>query len=601
MSESEMAEPWLEASDSPEEPEGWALRPVLLALLGLVTGFGVHLNIGADTSHTPSVMHLTELTALVVGAGLFGLTVERRHVPAALVFALVCAGVAAGIVWWNGNPDNWGGGDGWRMFSLVMALAIAAPLFQSARDAEGFGFGYESVHDHAWTNIVLWVACWVFVGITYGLAWLLASLFQLIEIDFLRELLMKDWFNRCLIGLAFGAALGILREHDFVVRLLQRVVATVLAVLAPVLAIGLVMFLLALPFTGLAPLWKAGSATAILLACATGALILANAVIGNAPEQARRFPVLRFGAMALGLVILPLAFIAAVAIGLRIDQYGFTPERLWALTFVVIASVFGVAYIVALVRGRLDWAEKVRPSNLVLGFVLCGVALLLSTPLVSFNAISTKDQVARLESGKLTPEKFDWRALAFGFGEAGKKELKRLTTSSNAAIRARAVEVSKAESQWGVAEIDRRDEQNAALIKNTRVLPAGTAIPAELLTLLRNDSRCSYERSTEKCTLAFLTGGKEAVLLSEGCFPVPKPAPTAGPDGVVKLEVPVALCNASSRFALVNGKWEAAGRDPTPPDAAAAAAGYREGKIEIRPVTRRQVFVGGVPVDDAFE
>ncbi|NWM20069.1 DUF4153 domain-containing protein, partial [Escherichia coli] len=85
-----------------------------------------------------------------------------------------------------------------------------------------------------------------------------------------------------LIGLAFGSALGLLREHDAVVRLLQRVVATVLAVLAPVLAIGLGLFLLALPFTGLRALWDATQATTpLLLSCAVGGLILANAVIGN--------------------------------------------------------------------------------------------------------------------------------------------------------------------------------------------------------------------------------------------------------------------------------------------------------------------------------
>ncbi|MBL7396037.1 DUF4153 domain-containing protein, partial [Escherichia coli] len=81
------------------------------------------------------------------------------------------------------------------------------------------------------------------------------------KIELLHELLMKNWFVRALIGLAFGSALGLLREHDAVVRLLQRVVATVLAVLAPVLAIGLGLFLLALPFTGLRALWDATQAT----------------------------------------------------------------------------------------------------------------------------------------------------------------------------------------------------------------------------------------------------------------------------------------------------------------------------------------------------
>lgn len=594
---------YVEAENAAEpEAEGWAIRPLMLALIGLATGYGVHLIIGTDYTHSPSVMQVTQLTSLLVGAGLFGLTVERRQVPAALIFALVCAGVAAGIMWWNGNPDHWGGGDGWRVFSLVMALAIAAPLFQAARDAEGFEFRYAAVHDHAWTNIVLWCACWVFVGITWALAWLLASLFKLIELNFLEKLLMEEWFARCLIGLAFGAGLGLLREHDFVVRLLQRVATTVLSVLAPVLAVGLVVFLLALPFTGLAPLWKQGYATATLLACATGALILANAVIGTSPDQARRFPLLRYGAMALALVILPLAVIAAIAVGLRIDQYGFTPERLWALTFVVIASAFGVAYLVSLVRGRLDWAEKVRPSNLVLAFALCGIALVLATPLVSFNAISTHDQVARLESGKLTPEKFDWRALAFEFGEPGKQALKRLTTSPNAAIREKAVAASKAENRWDVVEPDQTDEKRRELAANLRVLPAGTALPDALRDKLIEGTPCYGW----KCALLILPEGKEALLLDNECFRQPEPRDRNGSKVGSKAHVMVAVaggCGLSARYALIDGKWTSDADSNELPEAQAKARAdaYAAGKIEVRPVTRRQVFVGGVPVGGAFE
>ena len=139
-----------------------------------------------------------------------------------------------------------------------------------------------------------------------------------------------------------------------------------------------------------------------------GALILGNAVIGNAPAEERRFPLLRYGAMGLGAVMLPLAVLAAIATGLRIGQYGFTPERLWAVVFVAIACLWGAAYLVALVRGRLNWSARVRPLNLTLAFIVCGVALVLATPLVSFNAISTRDQVARLESGRTSPEQFDW-------------------------------------------------------------------------------------------------------------------------------------------------------------------------------------------------
>jgi hypothetical protein len=93
--------------------------------------------------------------------------------------------------------------------------------------------------------------------------------------------------------------------------LLQNVAMLVLGVLAPVLAVGLGLFLIALPFTGLQPLWEATKATTpILLACAVGALLLVNAVIGNGGDDAPRNRVLRWAALVLAVATLPLVGIA---------------------------------------------------------------------------------------------------------------------------------------------------------------------------------------------------------------------------------------------------------------------------------------------------
>lgn len=567
-----------------EAAPDWPLRPLLLALLGLATGLLVHLLVGdlPDSKFTPAL--LAGLAFVTVSAGLIGFTIERRYWQASVIFALATGAVAAGVVWWNGAPDQWSGGDGWRGVSLLLAIAIAAPLFQAARDEGRARFPYVSVYDHAWTNIVLWGACWVFVGITFALAFLLSELFYLIKLEFLKELLQEDWFLRGLVGLAFGGALGILREQAQIVRLLQRVVLTVLSVLAPVLAVGLIVFVLALPFTGLAPLWEAGSATGILLACVVGSLILANSVIGNAPGEERKFPLLRYGAMGLALVMLPLAIIAAVAIGLRIGQYGYTPERLWALTFVILACAYGLAYLVSLVRGRLDWAAKVRPANLNLAFGTCAIALLLATPVVSFNSIATRDQVGRLESGKLGADKFDWRALAFEFGEPGRKALERLKASANAGIRERAVQAGKAEHSFEVAEAGVSREATAAKL---RVLPAGSApLAPELLDLL------GRQCADGGCTVIVIEPGKQVAFLRNNCF-------DAGRSW---------SCSDANGAQLVDGKWQdandrarAMARDESRDGAKAQAEAYAAGQVEIRPVTRKQVFVGGKPVGDSFE
>lgn len=581
---------------------GWAARPLILAGVGLVAGFVVHLVLGPGFHNNLTTVQASLVTAVVFMAGLTGFTLQRRLWWWSVLFAAVAALVGALVVAWNGTPEDWSVGEGWRMVSLLLALAVAAPLFQAARDQEARRFPYESVHDHAWTNVVLFAACWLFVAIVFALAWLLAMLFGLIKIDFLQHLLEKDWCWRALIGLAFGAALGLLREHDFVVRLLQRVVAMVLAVLAPVLATGLVLFVLALSFTGLDALWEATkSTTPILLFCVAGALVLANAVIGNAPDQERRAPPLRYGAMALAAVMLPLAVLAAVATGLRIGQYGFTPERLWAIVFVGIACLWGAAYLLALVRGRMDWAARVRPMNLALAFAVCGVALVLATPIVSFNAIATRDQVARLESGRVTIERFDWRALAFDFGAPGRAALKKLQASGNSAVRTRANEVAKAGARWDVKDTSHQAQRRAEVSANTRVLPLGSALPKGLRDMVAEGYGCS---ARQKCTV-LLIGPAEALIFRDSCFDAPKPAPT--PSGAASARPVVNQylrgCRSGDLYRLEAGLWQGASDAGTfsASELSALVAGYVAGKVEIRNVPSRRAYIGGIPVGEPFE
>jgi hypothetical protein len=584
-------------AEEAEEAERWTVRPLLLAGLGLASGLAVHLILGdsLDKNVVLSAAQAALAMAVVLFVAALGFTIERRLWWASLAFAAV-VGVAGGLVtWWNGAPGGWSAGEGWRTLSLLLAVAIAAPLFQAARDEGGLRAPYAAVHDYAWTNVVLWFACWLFVLVVWIMAWLLASLFQLIKIDLLHALLMKGWFVRLLIGLAFGSALGLLREHDAVVRLLQRVVATVLAVLAPVLAIGLALFLLALPFTGLQALWDATSATTpLLLSCAVGALILANAVIGNRSVEERRNPLLRYGAMVLGAVILPLAVLAAVATGLRIGQYGYTPERLWAIVFVGIALLYGAAYLGSLIFGRLAWTSRVRPANLVLAVFLCGLGLLLATPLISFNRISADDQVARLLAGKANAETFDWRALAFDFGKPGRDALTRLRSAKDPALRKKAEEAAKAKDRWDLdIGDDRRSGANQSVLANARVLPAGATVPQGLIDLIGTKYQC---RQGDICTI-FVASPSEAIIFADTCY--------AGMiDKSGKAIAGPIYCGGGDRFVMIGGTWQEGVGDrfvPSEAQRAQIATGYPAGRIEIRPVQRRQVFVGGVPVGDAFE
>ncbi|MBA4762281.1 DUF4153 domain-containing protein [Sphingomonas sp.] len=583
-----------------QRDERWPLLPPALAVLGLATGLIVHWIVGTGYQPEISAVRLALLSFVSVSAILFGFVVIRTDLIRSAMFALGCGAVAALILYFNGATSGWSATEGWRLLCLALAIGIAAPLFQAGREGGFRPISYPLAHDHAWTNAVLWCLSWAFVGVVLLLAYLLAALFDLIGIDLLSDLLREEWFWRPLVGLAFGLGLALLREQRRIVGLLQDVAMLVLGVLAPVLAVGLGLFLIALPFTGLQPLWEATkSTTPILLACAVGALLLVNAVIGNGGDDAPRNRVLRWAALVLAVAILPLVGIAAVATGLRIGQYGFTPERLWGLTFVGIASVVAVAYLASVVRGRGRWPERVRPANLDLAMIVCGVALLLATPLVSFNAISTRDQVARLESGKVSPDKFDWAALAFDFGEPGRKALDRLKASDNAVVRRTAADIAKKERRWEV-EQDASDPapRLAALEKRLRILPRPVAVPPGLGEVLMSERACGSEEG--RCTLWLSQDSSEALVFQDDCF-----------DRIEKQSEPTTFharslsCTAPRRFVAASGKWTEAEANElgrrSDADRAAAEQGFKSGTIEVRPVQRRQVFVGGVPVGDPFE
>jgi hypothetical protein len=571
-------------ADKVVDREPWPLRAAGLALLGAVLATLCNLVLSDGPRWSQDPLRTSAASFMAVAGLSFAFTLEWVRPLWSLAFATVAGTLVALIFYWNGSPDGWPAGNEWRIFAALLVVAIAAPLFQSVRDEGRWRLNPEAIHAHAWTNIVLWFAAWAFVLISWLLAQLLAELFHLIGIDLLRDVLRENWFNAAVIGAALGGAIGLLRDRDKVLGLLQRVVTTVLSVLAPVLALGLLLFVLALPFTGLQPLWeKTTSTTPILIIATVGAFLLANAVIGNSVEEEAKGRVLALSAMGLGIVMAPLAVVAAISTWLRIDQHGFTPERLWAAIFVLAVLAVSITYAWAVIRGRLAWSDRVRPANVKLALAICALALLLATPLIDFGAISTRDQVARLQSGQVKPEEFDWAALRFDFGPSGRSALGRLRDTGPSNLRELAVKALASKNRWASAEAVRNGRTMAALARNLRVLPGAAAVPEKLQLAIVESPTCNFG----PCTLIWKPGEGEAIavgLMCERCEP------------------------QVERFAEARqGDWQAMpDTEPNVPGAAPPLdpreqrRGLAAGQVEIRPVQRRQVYVDGRPIGEPF-
>lgn len=574
----------LDASDPP-----WPQRPWVMAVLCATAGLLFFACIDHDYSASLAPWRMAAATFVAVSALVFTLGMEMRRVHWAAGFALIWGAVMALIVWNGAGYNIQGSPVEWPFWSGLLAVLVATPLFQTRRDVAGdwrfwklWQMPYDRLHGHAWTDAVLGAAGLAFTGVTFLLILLIGEMFNVIGITLIRDLFNDEWFPWMLAGAAFGGAVGLLRERDRLVATLQRLVMIVLAVLAPVLAVALVVFLLSLLGTGLQKLWDSGFSTAaLMLAAAAFAVLLANAVIGNGKEDRAANRVMQGAAAVLVVAVLPLAVIAFYSMHLRVIQYGWTPERIWGVIAAAIALAYGAAGVWAAVRGRQGFDDLLRPLQQKLAIGLMLLAAFLALPIVDFGAISTRDQVVRLKSGAVTAATFDWAAMAFDFGPSGRAALQELARSVDA-VRANSAKLAlAAKDRWDLSRDDALDEAGAEYLNKSieakvDVQPAGQALDADIYAAIGDKGWCR----TNPCIAYRIADNRVAIIPSgerEGIFMLAKDAKTGAWD---------------TDYPWNRGPSE--GTKLTVEEMGTA-------KVELRKVTRQQIFVNGKPVSADFE
>ena len=586
--------------------QSWPLRPWLMAGICTTAGLAFHfLTMPKYGGPPPAVWRQAAATFVTVATISFVLTVERARWWWAIAFALAWAVVIALVGWftarYNFNPTIFE----WPYLSGLLAVMLAAPLFQTLRDEGRRSLPYGRLHGHAWADAVIGAASLAFTAIVFLLAYLIAALFDLIGIEQVRRLLDEGWFEWMLAGFAFGAAVGLLRERDRLLPMLQRLVRIVLEVLAPPLAVALVLFLASVPFTGLQKFWKSGVPdTPLLLLAGAGAILLANTVFAEDPESRSPNPILRGSSLLLVAVVFPLAVIAALSLAIRIDQYGWTPERMWGVVAILVASAYGIAGWYAIWRRRSEFDIPLRQLQTALAIAVCGIALFLALPIVDFGTVSADSQVARLESGNVSPAKFDWAAMAFNFGPAGRSELRRIASAPAGApdTRTMAAAALKATDRWGATQEKLVAGPPPVQIS---VFPKSARVPPDFAAWLLRGTHEKEAFCSEggACRVYPQPDGITYVVFMDGCANLPEPS---------RYDPAVHCTREPGIFQKQNGKWVDRYGSPDPMDgepmkpADVAASLRREndaldsGDVQVVAVQKRQLVVGGKPVGEPF-
>ncbi|MXO89466.1 DUF4153 domain-containing protein [Pontixanthobacter aquaemixtae] len=456
-----------DAPDTGSMPEDWSLRPWALAVLLGIAALGVHL---ASDSADDEPWRMALTAFFFFGGGVLAFTLDRDYLIPPAIFAGLSGLVMAGIAWRATSASDYYSDEAFWVAAGALAVTLSLPLFQSGFHHKRFKTSYADTHYFVWTDAICGAGALAFTGLSWAVIAMLAELFELLQITLLSDLLNQEWFGWVFSGVAFGAALGVLRNQLKILSTLKSVVLLVLSLLAIPLAIALVLFLLAMIVSGPDVLWEATrSATPVLLACAVGAFVLTNAVIRDDDADMSGSKILRWAALVLALCILPLTVFAAVSVGARIAQHGLSPERIWALVSIGVATAFGIAYFAAVVRGRMaGWRDALRRSNLHLAVIVTGIALLLAMPVFDFAAISTRDQLSRLKSNVVSAEDFDFSALRWDFGEAGRTALNQLAKSEDDAV-AKGAKTALAEEYRQYRHVSEDKDEKQERLANLRI------------------------------------------------------------------------------------------------------------------------------------
>jgi hypothetical protein len=407
-----------------------------------------------------------------------------------------------------------------RAAFLALGLFIAQSLVLAGAADRRWIARYATYFDVSWVLGIQIALSLLFAGLFWGALQLGAGLFKMIGIDFFDKLFEHDWFIIPVTAVAFSFGLHLSDARADWVRGIRRLVLILLSWLLPLLALFAIGFLVALPIMGVEALWKTryGASLVLTTACCLIGLLNAAYQQGETPPPF----VLRWIGRAAAIALVPLAGLGLWATWLRVDQYGLTPERLVALSGILVIVCYALGYLIAaFIKG--PWLKAVEGTNILTAFVVLAVILAVTTPLADPARLSVANQLARLESGKTKVAAFDFKFLRFDgerYGSAVLADLQQGATGPDADfIRQQASTTLAMQHRYDALPI--RPEDRAA---NITVYPTGKVLDPSFLATDWNAAqgedyyyvpRCLVA-ATEKCNVYLINldgkGADEVVV-----------------------------------------------------------------------------------------
>ena len=344
-----------------------------------------------------------------------------------LIFVVVLA-MSVWLKWQVEDSDKWRQHEvfmfyGWRL--LLMAM-LALPWIQYSLHVSREQARYPHFYRQLWLNALTLLIVFVANGLFWLVLLLWSEMFKLVGIPFFSTLFFDtDWFGYVAFGLITALAVVLARTQSRLVTAVQKLLTFIATGLLPLVALLALMFILTLPFTGLEAISQRVSAAG-LMSTRTLLLLLLMAIVREPQKEALPYPgALRY-LIKCALAVTPIyTLIAGWALWVRIQQYGWTPERLYGVLVVVVLLVWSFGYLASILRRGRNPLELQGPVILGVSLLALGLLVLLSSPVIDAWRISVNSHMGLYHSGKIKPDQVSLYMLDHS-GKPGRAALEAL-------------------------------------------------------------------------------------------------------------------------------------------------------------------------------
>ena len=336
---------------------------------------------------------------------------------------------------------------------------------------------YPTLFDVAWKLGVQLAIAACFVAAFWIILYLGVALFEMIKLHFFRDFINHSWFAIPVTALATAVAIHITDTRASLVRGVRTLALMLLGWLLPVIALIAFAFLISLVFTGLQPLWQTRSATALLLVATAVLVIHINAAYQDGDPERRPHHALRVAGTLASVMLIFIVTIAAYALWLRVNQYGWTVDRIDTAAVTLVAICFAVGYFVAALLPS-PWLKLIETWNYLTTILGLVILLVLFTPIADPMRLSVDSQMARLKSGAVKADNFDFSYLRWEGGRFSQEALAALRKSESSQIsKAAKAALSQTNRYQTIPKVISPQE----IAQDISVYPKGKELPASFL------------------------------------------------------------------------------------------------------------------------